>query len=160
MSVDPAAFRAALGHFCSGVTVISADDGNETRAITASAFTSVSLSPPLVLVCVNRDSRINDVIRASRRYAVSILTNEQAHVSDRFGRRAAREDFDFERWNDHPVVAGALLHLAMDVSEIFDGGDHHIYLGHVQHVRVGEGEPLIYFRGRYHNGSDGNARRA
>lgn len=152
MSVDPQSFRAALGHFCSGVTVVTADDGAETRAITASAFTSVSLKPPLVLVCVSREARINDVIHASRRYAVSILNDAQAHVSDRFGRRAEREDFDFEYWNGHPVIAGALLHLAVDVSDIFDGGDHHIYLGHVKHVRMGEGEPLIYFRGRYHRG--------
>jgi len=154
MSFDPATFRTALGHFCSGVTIVSADDGSEIRAITASAFTSVSLTPPLVLVCVNRSARINEVIQDSKRYAISILTREQEHLSDRFGRRSEPADFDFEQWNGHPVVAGALVHVAADVSDVFDGGDHHIYLGHVRHTQIGGGEPLLYYRGRYHSRTD------
>lgn len=157
MSFDPATFRTALGHFCSGVTIVSAAEGDEVRAITASAFTSVSLTPPLVLVCVGRSSRINELIQSSKRYAVSILTSDQDHVSDRFGRRAEREDFSFEQWNGHAVVESALVHVACDLTNVVEGGDHYIYLGHVRNIRIGEGEPLIYYQGRYHSRSDRHA---
>ena len=154
MTLDPVMFRGALGHFCSGVTIISAANGGRVRAITASAFTSVSLSPPLVLVCVDRRSRINELVQSSNRYAVSILTSEQHHISNRFGRGLCEGEFEFEDWEGLPVIAGALVQIAADVCDTFDGGDHHIYLGHVSHTRIGEGEPLLYYRGGYHARGD------
>jgi flavin reductase (DIM6/NTAB) family NADH-FMN oxidoreductase RutF len=157
MNLDPATFRAALGHFCSGVTIVSAAEGEEVRAITASAFTSVSLEPPLILVCLNREARINEIVQASGRYAVSILTSEQQDVSDRFGRRRERSAFAFERWGGLPVIEGALVHVAADVSSIVDGGDHQIILGHVRQIRIGSGEPLLYYRGGYHARRDRTA---
>lgn len=151
MTVDPAAFRTALGSFCTGVTVISAMDGDQPGAITVSAFTSVSLDPPLILVCIDGRSRLKGAIDRSRRYAVSILTGEQEDVSNRFGRPLTdRLGFLFEQWEGLPVVQDALVHIAADLHEVADGGDHSIYIGRVTNVRIGDGEPLLYYRGGYH----------
>ncbi|MGE0666147.1 MAG: flavin reductase family protein [Sphingomonadales bacterium] len=156
MSVDPSTYRAALGHFCTGVTVITAEADGRARAMTASAFTSVSLRPALVLVCIGETARINPVIGASGRYGVSILSSAQETVSDRFGRPAGTDpEFSFERWHGLPVVPDALVHLAVSVVAAFPQGDHIIHVGEVEECRLGSGEPLIYYRGGYQRRSAG-----
>lgn len=150
MAVDPAAFRAALSQFCTGVAVISTIADDDVRAMTVTAFSSVSLDPPMVLVCIREQARIDDAIRGSGRFAVSILSDRQEQVSRYFGRSpSSLTDFEFEPWEDLPVVADALAHLAVDVEEVIGGGDHNIFLGRVTATRVAAGEPLLHFRGGY-----------
>jgi flavin reductase (DIM6/NTAB) family NADH-FMN oxidoreductase RutF len=151
MTVDPASFRLALGHFCTGVTVITADDDDEVRAMTASAICSVSLDPPMVLACIGAQARIREPIRRSGRYAISVLSQAQQAISVRFSRSAATPSaFDFASWEGLPVVDEALVHLAVEVRDMIAAGDHLICLGEVTATRVLPGEPLIYFRGGYH----------
>lgn len=150
MVVDPASFRTALSQFCTGVTVISAIVKGEARAMTATAFSSVSLDPPMVLVCLRAQARIDEAIRGSGRFAVSILSDRQEQVSRYFGRSpSSLTGFEFEPWEDLPIVADALAHLAVDVEDIVAGGDHNIFLGRVTATRVAPGEPLLHFRGGY-----------
>ena len=150
--MDVKLFRTAMGTFCTGVTLISTGHDGLISAITANAFTSVSLDPPLILVCVDKRSRLNDVINACGRYAVSILSGEQEDVSNLFGRPSTnRDDYMFEIWEGLPVAQGALVHLAADLHATTDGGDHQIYVGRVTSVRMNDGEPLLYYRGGYHD---------
>jgi flavin reductase (DIM6/NTAB) family NADH-FMN oxidoreductase RutF len=149
---DPAiAFRRTLGMFATGVTVITTRVGDQVHGMTANAFTSVSLQPPLVLVSVDRRSRMNGLLHEGTHFAVNILEARQTALSDRFAGRiveaAAEPTFSVVR--ETPVVDGALAHLVCRVVRSYWGGDHSLFLGRVEYARYGEGEPLLFHGGRY-----------
>ena len=148
---DPAiAFRRTLGMFATGVTVITTRVGEQVHGMTANAFTSVSLQPPLVLVSVDRRSRMNALLHEGTRFAVNVLEAGQAALSDRFaGRPVEGVEPRFAVVRDTPVVDGALAHLVCRVARSYWGGDHSLFLGRVEYARYGEGEPLLFHRGRY-----------
>jgi flavin reductase len=149
---DPAiAFRRTLGMFATGVTVITTRVGDQVHGMTANAFTSVSLQPPLVLVSVDRRSRMNGLLHEGTRFGVNILEAGQTALSDRFAGRSvegAREP-TFSVVRETPVVDGALAHLVCRVDRSYWGGDHSLFLGRVEYARYGEGEPLLFHGGRY-----------
>ena len=149
---DPAlAFRRTLGMFATGVTVITTETGGQAYGMTANAFMSVSLHPPLVLVSVDRRARLCTLLHEGVRFGVSVLAASQATLSDYFARRIAEESQEprFEIVRDTPLVEGALAHLVARVVRAYWGGDHMLFLGHVEYARRGEGEPLLFHRGRY-----------
>ena len=161
MSVTPDQFKMALGRFCSGVTVITVTDAEGDHAMTASAFTSLSLNPPLVLVCVQKKGNMHERLSRASGFAVNILDQAQESVSNRFAGWWNREeskwaDLTIERapGSNAPLIGGALAQLGCEVHERVDGGDHTIYIGRVNHVSVDDRprealEPLLYFAGQY-----------
>jgi flavin reductase (DIM6/NTAB) family NADH-FMN oxidoreductase RutF len=149
---DPAlAFRRTLGMFATGVTVLTTRMGETVHGMTANAFMSVSLRPPLVLVSIDRRARMCNVLHEGTRFAVNVLEASQAALSDHFAGRATddAEEPRFELVHDTPLVEGALAHLVARVVRSYWGGDHSLFLGQVEYARYGEGEPLLFHGGRY-----------
>jgi flavin reductase (DIM6/NTAB) family NADH-FMN oxidoreductase RutF len=156
--VTSAALRDVLGRFATGVTVISA--GRVTpRGMTANSFTSVSLDPPLVLVCVNRRSAVHQAVTENGSFTVSVLSAGQEHVARYFadhGRPRGKDEFaDFGWWpaprTGTPVLHGALGWLECEVATSYEGGDHSIFLGSV--IASGSGSDagaLLFFGGGFH----------
>lgn len=146
-------FRRLLGHFASGVTLVTTCDADGRPAgLTASAFTSVSLDPPLVLVCVDHKAQCFPAIREAGQFAVNILTTEQEALSRRFA-STRLDKFEGVAYalsaRRLPLVADALAHLECVTVNAYPEGDHTIFIGRVEDGTVAAGEPLLYFRGKY-----------
>ena len=149
---DPAiAFRRTLGMFATGVTIITTRSREQVHGMTANAFMSVSLRPPLVLVSVDRRARMSNLLHEGTRFGVNVLEAGQAGLSDHFGGRAVdgTKEPTFELVHATPLVEGALAHLVARVVRSYWGGDHSLFLGQVEFARYGEGEPLLFHGGRY-----------
>jgi flavin reductase (DIM6/NTAB) family NADH-FMN oxidoreductase RutF len=149
---DPAlAFRKTLGMFATGVTVLTTRIGEQVHGMTANAFMSVSLRPPLVLVSIDRRARMGTMLHEGTRFGVSVLEARQTGLSDRFAGRVADEppEAAFEIVHETPLVEGALAHLVARVVRSYWGGDHSLFLGQVEFARYGEGRPLLFHGGRY-----------
>lgn len=151
--MDPVTLRRVMSRFATGVTVVATPHlGGGVCGLTANAFTSVSLSPPLVLVCLDRGSLTWPCLQASGRFVASFLAQDQHHLSLRFSER--REDkFDGVPHRPSelgaPIVEGAIGWVGCTVEAEYPGGDHVIVLGRVVDGDAGEGEPLVFFRGGY-----------
>ena len=149
---DPSVeFRRTLGMFATGVTVITTLAGEQVHGMTANAFMSVSLKPPLILISVDRRAKMNGLLREGTRYGVSVLEEHQTALSDRFAGRVSEDAPEplFEIVRETPLVEGALAHLVARVVRSYWGGDHSLFLGQVEYVRYGEGTPLLFHGGRY-----------
>ena len=149
---DPAiAFRRTLGMFATGVTIITTRSGEQVHGMTANAFMSVSLRPPLVLVSVDRRARMSNLLHEGVCFGVNVLEAGQASLSDHFAGRAAEqaEEPRFELVHATPLVEGALAHLVARVVRSYWGGDHSLFLGQVEYAHYGEGQPLLFHGGRY-----------
>ena len=149
---DPALeFRRTLGMFATGVTVITTRVGEVVHGMTANAFMSVSLRPPLILVSVDRRAKMNALLREGVRYGVSVLAEGQTELSDRFAGRVRDDSPEplFEVVHETPLVQDALANLVARVVRSYWGGDHSLFLGQVEYVRYGEGTPLLFHGGRY-----------
>jgi 3-hydroxy-9,10-secoandrosta-1,3,5(10)-triene-9,17-dione monooxygenase reductase component len=155
MTVSDSEFRAALGRFPTGVTVVATCEGKSPIGLTVNAFASISLDPPLVMVSIDRRSHLHDAIPRAGYFAASILTVEQQELSRRFaGQTAHRSDrFYSVSWRTEstgaPVLNGALAWVDCRVEAMYPGGDHSIVLGRVEALGFAAGEPLLYYRGRY-----------
>jgi len=154
MSVSADAFRKALATWASGVTIVTSRHGDAIHGMTVSAFSSVSLHPPLVLVCADKTSDTNGVIARSGRFAVNVLALGQRALSDRFAvQRDEQLRFADVAWSEAvtgaPLLDDALVGIDCRVDASHDAGDHVIYVGRVEALRQREGEPLLYWRGRY-----------
>lgn len=156
-SVSPQDFRAALGRFSSGVTVITVETpSGEVHGMTASSFCSVSLRPPLVLVCIDHLAETYLHVRERGRFGVSVLKEEQEALSEFFADpernpdAARRLDIHYSQMKSGmPVLANTLANLDCAVVQAHAAGDHTIFVGEVKEVSVAVGSPLLYFRGRY-----------
>jgi flavin reductase (DIM6/NTAB) family NADH-FMN oxidoreductase RutF len=149
---DPvAAFRKTLGMFATGVTVVTTQDDEQVHGMTANAFMSVSLRPPLVTISVDRRAKMHALLHEGRRYGISVLADEQRALSDRFAGRTADDagEVEFDLVHDTPLVRGALAHIVARVVRSYWGGDHSLFLGQVEYARYGEGRPLLFHGGRY-----------
>jgi flavin reductase (DIM6/NTAB) family NADH-FMN oxidoreductase RutF len=156
--IQPDDFRRILGHFAAGVTVITTCDGEaRPTGLTANAFTSVSLEPPLVLVCVDHKSNSYPALLESGRFAVNILCREQEPISRRFASTLV-DKFEAVPFRlsglGLPLIDGALAHLECLTVNTHEAGDHTIFVGRVEQADSGEGDPLLYYRGRYNRLSD------
>lgn len=155
--VDHTAFRAALGRFGSGVTVVSTVDDDVDHLMTASAFTSVSLDPPMVLVCSHRTSRFHDAVMRSGVWGVSILAESGMRASAWFAHRGRPLEDQLVDISHHRGESGvalldeALSWLECRTLDVHDGGDHSIIVGAVTHAAVhGDADdPLLYYRSHY-----------
>jgi flavin reductase (DIM6/NTAB) family NADH-FMN oxidoreductase RutF len=147
---DPAlALRRTLGMFATGVTVITALKGEDVHGMTANAFMSVSLEPPLVLISVDRRTRMCALLHEGMHYGVSVLCDSQAALSDRFAGRTDGPEPRFLVVKDTPLVDGAIAHFVARVERSYWGGDHSLFLGRVEYARQNPGTPLLFHGGRY-----------
>jgi len=150
---DADAYRRAIAHFATGVTVVTTVTPEGDRAgMTASAVASVSLDPTLLLVCVNNRLPTHAALERSRRFAVSVLREGQESVARRFA-TPSPDKFDgvrLETVHDLPVLSDAVAWFLCDVHERFPGGDHSIFIGEVQECGSTPGaRPLVYFRSEF-----------
>lgn len=152
--VAPARFKAAMGSFAAGVTIITAlDEAGAPQGMTATAFSSVSLSPPLCLVCVNERARTCQSILSRGYFAVNMLCADQHELSARFA-SALAEKFAGVPWargatTGCPLLAGALARVECEVQGVHAAGDHCVIVGQPLSIDVDDGRPLVYWRGRY-----------
>jgi flavin reductase ActVB len=142
-------FREALSRFASGVTIVTALDSNERpRGFTASAFCSVSLEPPLVLVCLAATADCHSIFRPGLRYAIHILQADQDALALRFGQRRHDKFEGVDIGSDEdglPSLAKSLVRLSCRLQTVHEGGDHSILVGSVESVSIGEGMPAVYY---------------
>lgn len=156
MSVDQLEFRRVMGHFATGVTVVTTHDGDgKLSGLTANAVASVSLEPPMILVCVDKTSDSYPMFGASNCFAVNILSNEQETLSRRFAKSGGDKftGIGFRLGvTGAPLLSDTIAHLECTIRHAFDAGDHTIYVGEAVDVGVSsEEDPLLYFRGGYRN---------
>jgi flavin reductase (DIM6/NTAB) family NADH-FMN oxidoreductase RutF len=152
--VNASQFRTALSRFASGVTVVTTRDAaGQPHGITVSAFSSLSLDPPLVLVCIDRGAYIYEAFAASGVFVVNVLAADQEELSRLF---ASREPNKFQGLGyteglvGAPVLDHALATIECRLRHAYEGGDHTIFVGEVEHASVREdAPPLLYYRGGY-----------
>ena len=154
-SFDPKQFRQALGKFATGVTVITTREADGTpRGFTANSFTSVSLDPPLILVCLANSAASCDVFTSAENFAVNILGDEQQEISNLFASQRP-DKFEVADWESStrntPLINGSLAWFDCSRHKVVDAGDHAILIGQVEAFESREGQPLGYFSGRYFN---------
>lgn len=164
MAVAAEEFRAGMARWASGVTIVTARAGERLHGMTVSAFCSVSLDPPLVLICADNSSHTLEVIDAAGAFAVHVLAREQQPLSDRFAsKRDEWRRFEGLALDDaatgSPLIPGALVAFDCRVTAAHPAGDHVIYVAEVQQIATREGEPLLFYRGGYRgfdtSGEDG-----
>ena len=157
MNVTSAEFRKAMGSFATGVTVITVDFEGEVHGMTANAFTSVSLDPMLVLVCVDHRARTHAHLHSRKRFGVNVLAENQRVISEYYAsatpthqhaEQEAGARFDRTQ-HGTPVLHGALAYLECRLHTAQDAGDHTIFIAEVEDVVVRQGDPLLFFRGNY-----------
>jgi flavin reductase (DIM6/NTAB) family NADH-FMN oxidoreductase RutF len=153
MPVTPEEFRAALGAYATGVTVVTAIGQNGPSGATANAVTSLSLDPPMMLACLDRGSRTLNAVRAQGRFGVNSLAAGQEGLARRFaGKDAESQKWDGVEWSESealPRLPGALLWVACELRDLIDGGDHLIVTGNVLAADSRDGHPLLFHRGDY-----------
>lgn len=153
MPVDDAQFKLAMSHFASGVTVVTTEHEGRPFGLTVSSFASLSLHPPLVVVCIENAVKSHEAIEASKKFGVSILGAEQAEISTRFASKTGDKFAGVAVRRGEtgvPLLDGALCTVECTVRDQLPGGDHSIFVGEVVAIRVREGAPLLYFRSAYH----------
>ena len=157
-SLDPGAFRRVLGHFATGVTVLTARSGPVVHGMTANAVASASLEPLLIVCAIDRRARMLELIGTGGRFAVSILASGREGLARRFAGGPGPSDADREVirfWptgpDEPPIVVGAMAALRCDVERQYEAGDHVLVLGRVTELygSAGREEPLVFFRGHY-----------
>ena len=154
MAVRLAELKQVLSRRASGVAIVTACAGDRIHGMTISAFTEVSLDPPLVLVCADKTSNTHPVIAEGQCFAVNVLAREQEALSNRFASKVDEErrfeGLSFERGaTGAPLLSGALAVIDCRVVAAHDAGDHVIYVGRVEELRSSDREPLIYYGGVY-----------
>lgn len=155
MTVDSRDFRVALGYFATGVTVVTTKLNDEIRGLTVNSFCSVSLDPPLVLVCIDRSAKSYQMMTESGIFAVNILSCDMEDISKIFAEHDTQSTrFGGTVWKKEltgaPILEGTIAFLDCRVVARHQAGDHDIFIGRVEKLGVGtDGDPLIYHRSKY-----------
>lgn len=157
MPVDPLEFRSIIGHFTTGVTIITTAAGEEMQGMTANAITSLSLDPTMILCCVDKTTYTHELLERGGVFVVNILAEDQERVSRVFAKRGEPEigSLRGERFvmgeTGAPVLEDCLAYLECKIADMLEGGDHSIFIGEVVAARVvKEAGPLVFYRGGYH----------
>jgi flavin reductase (DIM6/NTAB) family NADH-FMN oxidoreductase RutF len=157
MSFTSTDFKAVMGRFTTGVTVVTTALGSQRAGVTVNAFCSVSLDPSLVLVCIERTAHIHDLLLEAGVFAVNLLAEEQDGLARCFAVSSDRRnkdlcDCEIEKVHTGaPVLRDALGYLDCVVTDVFPGGDHSIIVGRVEALGHVDRAPLVYFRSQYTN---------
>ena len=148
--IDPRLFRRVMGRFASGVTVITAEEDGEVRGMTANAFMSGSLEPPLCVVSIAKRAHMHARLARATYMGVNILADGQEGISQHFaGRPVAGLRPAFERAAGVPLLADASARIATEIVARHDCGDHSLIVGHILHMDADDRLPLLYHAGRY-----------
>ena len=152
MAIDEAGFRKVMSFFPSGVTVVTTEFEGERAGMTVSAFSSLSLSPPLCLICIEKSTRMHELIPRAERFAVNILAAGQEAISNQFASRIP-DRFDGVALRDGklrlPLLEDAMANIECRLHATLPGGDHTIFVGEVVAVDLREGDALLYYRSAY-----------
>jgi flavin reductase (DIM6/NTAB) family NADH-FMN oxidoreductase RutF len=157
MALDEARFKLAMSHFASGVTIVTTEHEGVPYGMTVASFASLSLRPPLVLVCIDKSVKSHEAIMASRRFGVSILAEEQAELSNRFASKLEDKFAGVAVRRGAlgvPLIEHALCNIECRVTGQLPGGDHTIFVGETVEVHTTERKPLLYYRSGYRRISD------
>ena len=146
-------FRKVVGHFCTGVVVVTAVVDDRPVGITCQSFVSLSLEPPLILFCSSRDSTTWPRIRSAGQFCVNVLAVDQVDICSRFA-ASGGDKFKGVSWTlsdeGHPLIEGCLAHIECSIEDVHVGGDHDIVIGRVRDLRVGPpNEPLLFYQGKF-----------
>ena len=157
MAFNSATQRKIMGHFATGVTVVTTDGAAGSHGLTANAVASLSLDPPLVLVAVDKRAHSLEFLRANRCFAVNILRLDQEDVSRRFATPGPKDFHGLTvktAETGAPILADCLAYLDCRVLDILPGGDHEIFLGQIVSGALHRGDPLLYYSGKYRRLAD------
>jgi flavin reductase (DIM6/NTAB) family NADH-FMN oxidoreductase RutF len=153
MPIDKNQLRQVMGHFATGVTIITTfNKDGQMHGLTANAFTSVSLEPPLLLISVDKKAESYPAFEESKVFTVNILADEQEALSRKFAVSGGNkfEGVAYRRGaNGAAILDGTLAHIECTLYGAYEGGDHSLYLGEIQEAEVREGKPLVFYRGGY-----------
>ncbi|MBE3555052.1 MAG: flavin reductase family protein [Thermicanus sp.] len=157
--MDERDFRHALGRFATGITIVTTVDEGNVHGMTANAFLSVSLNPPLVLVSIDHKTRMHHILPKTGRYGISILREDQESISRHFAGRPQNEEPAFFWKEELPFVMDSIAQLACKVVDMHPAGDHTLYIGEVKWLSYEErGNPLLFFAGKYGKIDQGEGR--
>jgi flavin reductase (DIM6/NTAB) family NADH-FMN oxidoreductase RutF len=153
MPIEKNELRQVMGHFATGVTIITTfTKAGEMHGLTANAFTSVSLEPPLLLISVDKKAESWPAFEESRAFTVNILSDDQEGLSRKFAVSGGKK-FEGVAYrigaNGAAILDGTLAYIECTLWAAYDGGDHSVYLGEIQQAEVHEGKPLVFYRGGY-----------
>ena len=149
-AIDPRTLRNACGLFATGITVVTTEQDGEVHGMTANAFMSVSLDPPLLVVSVAHKAILHEKLQQTGRYAISILRHDQEDYSSHFaGWPVEGLKVQFERRHGYPVLPDALAYFICKVVDAHPAGDHTLYIGQIEYLEHGEGEPVLFYSGKY-----------
>ncbi len=149
-AIDAQLFRKTLSRFATGVTVITVLHQEQVHGMTANAFMSVSLNPPLVLVSIGHNARMHRLLAPGGRYGVSILSDDQEVLSHHFGGRpVAGLEIAFGQEHGAPLLEGAVAHLVARIVDVHQAGDHTLFIGEVEYMQGRHGSPLLFYTGSY-----------
>lgn len=149
-AIDAQLFRRTLSRFATGVTVITVAHQEHVHGMTANAFMSVSLNPPLVLVSIGNNAQMYKLLAPGVCYGVSMLSDDQELLSRHFGGRpVAGLEIAFEQGHGAPLVEGAIAHIVARVVDAHQAGDHTLFIGEVEYMRNRYGSPLLFCSGSY-----------
>lgn len=153
MAITKEEFRAALGRFASGVTVVTTkDNSGKLFGITVSAFCSVSLEPPLVLVCIEKRAGSHHAFQESEAFVVNILSEAQQSISNHFASHIDDKFAGVEYSSgiaDLPVLKDCSANLECRLHQVSEGGDHTIFIGEIEKATITEENPLVYWHSKY-----------
>ena len=153
MAINPKDFRNTVGLFATGITVITTvDENGKAIGLTANSFTSVSLNPPIVLVCIDRAVTSFNAFQTAGEFAVNILGSEQTEISNKFATSGDEKwlGVEFETWAGRaPILQNCLANIECKTREIHESGDHIIITGEVTTLASKDGNQLLYWRGQY-----------
>ncbi|MBS4202002.1 flavin reductase family protein [Bacillus sp. FJAT-49732] len=150
--MDDRLFRTAMGRFATGVTVITTKVNETIHGMTANAFVSVSLNPKLILVSIGEQAQMNELLKESGHFAVSILNDNQEDLSAYFAGQINEErKIDFDVFNGMDVIKDALVNMTCTVQNSVVAGDHTLFIAEVTDLRVQDGDPLLFYGGAYRN---------
>lgn len=145
---DSRRLRDCLGHFGTGVTVVTCHDGEAAHGATVNAFTAVSMDPPLVLVSVDRRSKVCEHLDSGG-FVINLLTAQQDEVAFHFAGKPAQRTIKWEEWAGVPCLSDCLAYIRCTPWASYDGGDHVLHVGQVQDHEYRGGEPLLFYRGKF-----------
>lgn len=147
--IDPREFRTTLGHFATGVTVVTMCQEGAEYGITVNAFMSVSLKPPLVAIAIDKRANAHQTLLEVDRFAVSMLRDDQEELSNLFAGYPSDAVAEYVEVDGMPLLKGAIGQLVARITAAHEAGDHTIFVGQVEHLAYETGAPLLYYRGKY-----------
>ncbi len=147
---DAQLFRKTLGRFATGVSVITVAHEEHVHGMTANAFMSVSLHPPLVLISIGHNAQMYKLLAPDIRYGISMLSDDQEGLSRHFGGRPMDGlEITFLMEKGVPLLKGAIAHIVARIVDVHQAGDHTLFIGEVEYLHVGHGSPLLFYAGSY-----------